>query len=137
HATAQAGDLSQELDTWTGANAAVLESFYKELHANPELSFQEEKTSERIARALTEAGFDVETHVGGFGVVGVLRNGDGPTVMIRTDMDALPIKESTGLLFASDVTAEDSGGEIVPVMHACGHDVHMTIFTGVARAAAA
>ncbi len=135
NATAEDTDLAQELDRWAAANASRLESVYKELHANPELSFQEEKTSERIARALNEAGFEVETHVGGFGVVGVLKNGEGPTVMIRTDMDALPIKEETGLPYASDVVATDAKGDSVPVMHACGHDVHMTIFMGLAAAA--
>ncbi len=128
--------LARELDRWTAANASGLESVYKELHAHPELSFQEEATGERLARALREGGFEVTTHVGGFGVVGVLRNGEGPTVMIRTDMDALPVKEATGLAYASEAVAEDSEGSSVPVMHACGHDVHMTIFTGVAAAAA-
>ena len=99
--------------------------FYTDLHAHPELSMQEHRTAERAAARLTEAGFEVTTGVGTTGVVGVLRNGDGPTVALRADMDALPVREDTGLPYASTVTASDDDGREVPVGHACGHDMHV------------
>lgn len=110
-----------------------LEALYKYLHAHPELSLQEEHTSARIAAELRSAGFTVTEKFGGTGVVGVLRNGPGPVVLIRTDMDALPVKEDTGLTYASTVRMANLSGVEVPVMHACGHDVHMTVFVGTAR----
>ena len=126
-----------------GASAAVeagiaedyprLDALYQHLHAHPEISFQEEKTGQRIAVELRDAGFEVTDKVGGHGVVGVLRNGDGPVVLVRTDLDALPILEETGLPFASKARTKDDKGKEVDVMHACGHDVHMTVFSGVAR----
>jgi amidohydrolase len=106
---------------------------YKHLHTHPELSFQEEKTAPRFAEELRKAGFEVTTGVGKFGVVGVLRNGTGPTVLVRTDMDGLPVQEQTGLPYASTATARDSAGKEVPVMHACGHDLHMACAVGTAR----
>jgi amidohydrolase len=106
---------------------------YKHLHAHPELSFQETQSAARVAEELREAGCDVTTGVGKGGVVGVLRNGDGPTVLLRADMDALPVREQTGLPYASTVTAKDAQGNEVPVMHACGHDIHMTWLVGAAR----
>jgi len=106
---------------------------YKALHAAPELSLHEEKTAARVAEELRKAGFEVTTGVGGHGVVGVLRNGKGPTALVRADMDALPVKEQTGLPYASTVVTKDSQGNEVPVMHACGHDVHMTCLIGTAR----
>jgi len=110
-----------------------LVDLYQHLHKNPELSFQEKETSKVMARQLHALGFEVTENVGGFGVVGVFKNGTGPTVMVRTDMDALPIKEDTGLAFASTVTAIDNGGKSVSVMHACGHDLHMASWVGTAR----
>ena len=110
-----------------------LEALYKDLHAHPELSLQEEKTAARVAAELRAAGFEVTEKFGGTGVVGVLRNGPGPTLLIRTDMDALPVKEETGLPYASTVRTLNLSGADVPVMHACGHDVHMTVFIGTAR----
>ena len=110
-----------------------LQHLYVQLHAAPELSLREEKTSARIALELSGRGFAVTEHVGGYGVVAVLRNGPGPTVLVRTDMDALPVTEATGLLFASTVKARDEQGREVGVMHACGHDAHMSIFIGTAR----
>ena len=107
-------------------------AFYKHLHTHPELSFQEEQTSARVAEALRGAGYDVTTGVGRYGVVGVLRNKSGPTVLIRTDIDGLPVKEQTGLPYASTVTAKDPQGNDVPVMHACGHDMNMTCVLGAA-----
>jgi metal-dependent amidase/aminoacylase/carboxypeptidase family protein len=102
-----------------------LEVLYKHLHANPELSLREARTSARLARELKEIGFDVTEHVGGYGIVGVLKNGDGPTVLVRTDMDALPVIERTGVPYASKVRTRDKNENEVGVMHACGHDMHM------------
>lgn len=107
-----------------------LESVYKDVHSHPELSMQETRTAGIAADHLRSAGFEVTTGVGKTGVVGVLRNGDGPVVMLRADMDALPVQEATGLPYASEVTATDSTGKTVPVMHACGHDMHVTWLIG-------
>ena len=109
-----------------------LEKVYTDIHSHPELSMQEERTSGLAAQHLRAAGFDVTTGVGRTGVVGLLRNGNGPTVMLRADMDALPVKEATGLPYASAVTAIDRDGKSVPVMHACGHDMHVTWLIGAA-----
>ena len=102
-------------------------AYYKELHRTPELSFHEEKTAAKMAATLSDAGFDVTTGVGGHGVVAIFENGDGPTLMMRADMDALPVAEQTGLPYASAVRATELDGQDVAVMHACGHDVHMTV----------
>lgn len=115
------------------AEYSNLFSLYQHFHANPELSFQEAKTAARLAGELKQAGFEVTTGVGKHGVVAVLRNGDGPTVLVRSDLDGLPVKEQTGLPYASTAMAKDDSGKDVPVMHACGHDVHMTCLVGVAR----
>jgi len=109
-----------------------LEALYLDLHAHPELSLQEVETSKKLAARLEALGFEVTRGVGGMGVVAVLRNGPGPTVLLRADMDALPVQEETGLPFASKVTAKNPLGEVVPVMHACGHDVHVTGLVGAA-----
>ena len=114
---------------------------YQAFHAAPELSHHEQATSERIATGLRSLGYEVTDHVGrypdskltGYGVVAVLRNGPGPTVLVRADMDALPIAEQTGLPYASRVRAQDDAGVEVPVMHACGHDIHVTVLLGTAR----
>jgi hippurate hydrolase len=106
---------------------------YKDLHANPELSLQEYKTAARMASFLETYGFEVTTAVGQTGVVGILRNGNGPVVMLRADMDALPVKEESGLPYASQVISTDRQGKQVPVMHACGHDIHMTCVAGAAK----
>lgn len=110
-----------------------LEALYKHLHRHPELSFQEEKTAARLAVEMRQIGFQVTEKVGGHGLVCLFRNGDGPTVMVRTDMDALPIVERTGLPYASQVRVRDRSGQEVGVMHACGHDVHMACWVGTAR----
>jgi hippurate hydrolase len=117
-----------------GLDAAYprLDALYQDLHRNPELSTHEDKTAGKMAARLRELGFEVTDHVGGFGVVGVLRNGTGPTVLVRTDMDALPVKEQTGLAYASTVTTKNDAGDAVSVMHACGHDIHMTSWVGAA-----
>jgi amidohydrolase len=109
-----------------------LDALYRDLHQHPELSLQEQETAAKLAARLKALGYQVTTGVGGHGVVGVLRNGTGPTVLLRTDMDALPVKEETGLPYASTVTARSAAGETVPVMHACGHDVHMASWVGAA-----
>lgn len=109
-----------------------LETLYKDIHAHPELSMQESRTAKLAAERLRAAGFDVTTGVGKTGVVGVLRNGDGPTILLRADMDALPVKEKTGLPYASVVTATSDAGEAVPVAHSCGHDMHVTCLIGAA-----
>ena len=109
-----------------------LEDAYKDIHAHPELSMQEHRTADIAAKHLRNNGYEVTTGVGGTGVVGMLRNGDGPTIMLRADMDALPIKEATGLDYASKVTAKNADGVVVPVAHSCGHDMHVTWMMGVA-----
>ena len=106
---------------------------YRHLHAHPELSFKETKTAERIAEELRAAGADVTTGVGKLGIVGVMKNGPGKTVLVRSDLDALPVTEATGLPYSSKVTTKDDEGNTVGVMHACGHDIHMTCLVGVAR----
>jgi amidohydrolase len=106
------------------------EEFYRDLHAHPELSHQETRTAAKVAGRLRASGCEVHEHVGGTGVVALLRNGDGPTVLLRADMDALPVREATGLPYASTVTAATTDGAEVPVMHACGHDVHVTCLLG-------
>jgi amidohydrolase len=108
-------------------------SLYRDLHAAPELSFQEEKTSARMAGEMRAAGFEVTEKVGKWGVVAVLKNGPGRTILVRTDMDGLPVRELTGLPFASKVHATTEDGKEVSVMHACGHDVHMSCWVGAAR----
>ena len=123
----------QAVDEKVTANLDPLVKLYKHLHQNPELSLQEEQSALLMAKELTALGMDVTEKVGKTGVVGVLKNGDGPTILIRTDMDALPIIEQTGLSYASKVTTRDRTGRDVGVMHACGHDVHMACFVGTAR----
>lgn len=118
---------------WVGKNIDDLQILYRHLHTHPELSFQEEKTAARLADELTKLGIDVTAKVGRHGVVGLIRNGTGPTVMIRSDLDALPVTEATGLPYASKVTVKDKNGNDVGVMHACGHDIHITCLVGVAR----
>jgi amidohydrolase len=110
-----------------------LEALYKDVHSHPELSMQETRTASLAADRLRAAGYDVTTGVGKTGVVGLLRNGDGPTVMLRADMDALPVEEATGLPYASKVTATDREGRTVPVSHMCGHDMHVTWLAGATQ----
>jgi hippurate hydrolase len=110
-----------------------LESLYIDLHRNPELAFQETQTAAKLAARVRALGFDVTTGVGKTGVVAVLRNGDGPTVMMRTELDALPVAEKTSLPFASSVVTTNAAGQMTPVMHACGHDLHMAAWAGTAR----
>lgn len=115
----------------------TLEELYKDLHSHPELAFAEHRTAGIAAEWLAGAGYTVTTGLGGTGVAGVLRNGDGPAVLVRADMDALPLREETGLDYASDVVAADSRGERTHVMHACGHDMHVTCLCGATAELAA
>ena len=115
------------------AEQDYMEELYLHFHSNPELSLYEFETAARMAEEFAAAGYEVTSEVGGTGVVGVLRNGEGPTVMIRGDMDGLPVKELTRVSYASTVTTIDEQGRRVPVMHACGHDIHITNLIGVAR----
>jgi hippurate hydrolase len=110
-----------------------LEALYKDVHAHPELSMRETRTAALAADRLKAAGYEVTTGVGATGVVGLLRNGSGPTVMLRADMDALPVKEATDLPYASDTTATDEEGRTVPVGHMCGHDMHVTWLVGATK----
>jgi len=114
-------------------NYPSLDALYRDLHAHPELSLMEEKTSAKIAGELRATGFDVTEKFGGHGIVGILKNGAGPTLLIRTDLDGLPVAEETGVPYASKTRVTDLSGKEVPVMHACGHDIHMTVFAGTAR----
>jgi hippurate hydrolase len=120
------------LEEVVASDYPYLERLYQALHTNPELSFQEKETARRLAKELKGLGFKVTEGVGGHGVVAVLKNGEGPTLMLRTDMDALPVAEETGLPYASRRTMTEEG-KTVPVMHACGHDTHMTWWVGAAR----
>ena len=126
--------FSADLKSITAEELPSLIALYQDLHANPELSLHEQRTAAIIAKELREAGLEVTENVGGFGVVGVLKNGEGPVILIRTDLDALPVKEQTGLPYASTKTTKDDLGREVSVMHACGHDIHMACFVGTARA---
>src|SRR5215475_12223327 len=110
-----------------------LEALYKDVHSHPELSMQETRTAGLAADRLRAAGYEVTTGVGKTGVVGLLRNGEGPTVMLRADMDALPIQEITGLPYASNAIAADREGNTVPVSHMCGHDMHVTWLAGASK----
>ncbi len=111
--------------------------FYQDLHQHPELSHQEHRTAAAVAKRLRDSGYDVTEGLGGTGVVGILRNNAGPSVLLRADMDALPVREATGLPYASTVTTRDGSGSEVPVMHACGHDVHVACLLGAAALLAA
>jgi hippurate hydrolase len=126
-------DVRDEVRARVAAEYPSLRVLYEHLHANPELSWMEEKTAAVIARELRAVGIEVTEGVGRRGVVGVLRNGPGPTVLLRTDMDALPLKETTGVVYASTRIVKDLQGREQPAMHACGHDVHMTSVIGAAR----
>src|SRR5881392_2781787 len=123
------------------AELPSLLTIYKDIHSHPELSTKEQRSSAIVAKELRAAGCEVTENFGHYdnpdwkcyGVVGVMKSGNGPTVLIRTDMDALPVQEQTGAPYASKVTATNNEGKEVPVMHACGHDIHMSAFIGTAR----
>jgi hippurate hydrolase len=119
------------------ADMPQLMNLYRDLHAHPELSMQESRTPAMLAADMRKLGFEVTEHVGKTGVVAVMKNGPGPTLLIRADMDALPVKEQTGLPFASQVTGKLPDGTVTPVMHACGHDTHVATWLGTAQRLAA
>jgi amidohydrolase len=143
--SAAASAQHAKLDAAIDQQLPSLVSIYKGLHTAPELSHHEEKTSALLAQELRSLGFEVTEHVGkypnpdwkGYGVVAVMKNGAGPTVLVRADMDALPVEEQTGLPYASHVRAKDDAGQDVGVMHACGHDIHVNALIGTARTLAA
>ena len=120
-------------DAWIDKELPTLVETYCWLHANPEVSFQEEQTAARVASFWEKYGYEVTTNVGGHGVVGIMKNGDGKTLMLRCDFDALPVTEQTQLPYASKVQIELPGGGTSGVMHACGHDIHMTNLIAVAK----
>jgi amidohydrolase len=144
HGAAIAQSGGQTLAGYVHSEDSTLTGIYKDIHEHPELSHHEERTSAIVAKAFRDAGYEVTDHVGvypdgsrAYGVVGILKNGPGPMLLVRGDMDALPITEETGLPYASHVIAKDANGEETGVMHACGHDVHTTVLIGTARAMAA
>lgn len=126
----QKTDINEKIIKSAAAEVESYRNTYIDLHRNPELSLMEVNTSRKMADELKRLGFEVTTGIGGNGVVGIFRNGKGKTIMLRTDMDALPVLENTGLPFASSIVMKDAKGKENPVMHACGHDVHMTTWLG-------
>jgi len=124
-------ELNKKIFKATEAQVQKINDLYIDLHQTPELSLMEFKTAEKMANQLKQLGFEVTTNFGGNGVVGVFKNGEGKTIMLRTDMDALPIKENTGLPYASSVVMKNAEGIESPVMHACGHDMHMSTWLGI------
>ena len=130
---AQAEDLSAAV----ARDMPDLMALYRDLHANPELSFEEVQTAAKLAKRMRALGYEVTEKVGKTGVVSVLKNGEGPVVLLRADMDGLPVVEQTGLPYASKVMATPASGVTTGVMHACGHDTHMTAFIGAAKLLAA
>ena len=126
-ASAQAPSSQEVESVYPDAHA-----LYLDLHQNPELSGHETQTAGKFAGHLRSAGYDVTEHVGSTGVVAIMKNGAGPTIMLRTELDALPVEEKTGLPYESKVRTKDDSGRDVPVMHACGHDLHMASLLGSA-----
>jgi hippurate hydrolase len=126
---AQTSDLAKQVQAVTPDSYAL----YTDLHEHPELSSHETQTAAKIASRLRSLGYDVTENVGGTGLVALMKNGAGPSIMLRTELDALPVQEKTGLPYASKVVAKDDSGKEVPVMHACGHDVHMASLVGTAE----
>jgi amidohydrolase len=127
-ATAQTDQLKEQLEPVLPDAYAL----YLDLHQHPELSSHETRTAALLAGRLRQLGYEVTENVGGTGVVGIMKNGSGPTVMLRTELDALPVEELTGLPYASKIRTKDDSGRDVPVMHACGHDLHMSSWWGTA-----
>jgi amidohydrolase len=130
---AQAAALPPEFTAQLDKDYPSIEALYQDLHRNPELAFNEHQTAKKLAERVKALGFEVTTGVGGTGVVAILKNGPGPIAMLRTEIDALPVLEKTGLPFASTVTTKNAAGETVPTMHACGHDVHMSAWYATAK----
>jgi amidohydrolase len=134
-ARAQTNSAASSVPSAAQVNAIYpeIETLYIDLHRNPELAFQEQQTATKLAARMNALGYEVTTGVGGTGIVAMLKNGQGPTVMLRTELDALPVQEKTGLPFASTVVVKSASGDSVPVMHACGHDIHMSAWFGTAK----
>jgi len=131
-ATSYRADLAATIDKQVNSHLQQWLAYYRDLHTHPELSLHETESARKIAKQFTADGYEVTTGVGGTGVVAVLANGPGPTVLVRTDLDALPVVEETGLAYSSQVKVTGSDGRPVGVMHACGHDVHQTSLIGTA-----
>src|ERR1700692_585511 len=133
--SALAADSTQDVGLVVPELATIqpgLEALYRDLHQHPELAFHEVRTADTLARRLKVLGYEVTTGVGRTGIVAILRNGPGPVIMLRTELDALPVEEKTGLAFASKATMLNDAGVKVPLAHACGHDLHMTGWLGTA-----
>lgn len=126
-------NTSEKINEYLKSDIDYLIDFYKQRHQNPEVSLKEKETSKALSTELRKAGFEVTENIGGYGIVGIMKNGNGPMILYRTDMDALPMVEKTNLDYASTFTMDDNGVE-VPTMHSCGHDIHMTSLLGTARA---
>ncbi|MFC5513853.1 amidohydrolase [Massilia jejuensis] len=131
--TAHAAPLPPEFTAQMDKDYPAIEALYQDLHRHPELAFNEHQTAKKLAERVKALGFDVTTGVGGTGIVAILKNGPGPVAMLRTELDALPVQEKTGLAFASTATAKNAAGETVPAMHACGHDLHMSAWYATAK----
>ena len=127
-------NIKNEFKSYLEKDIPYLKNLYLDIHQNPEISLMEKETSIKLADELKKIGFDVTENFGGYGVVGVYKNGNGPTILYRTDMDALPMEEKTELPYASKVITKNFDGNDVGTMHSCGHDMHMTVWTGTARA---
>jgi hippurate hydrolase len=130
---AHSAALPPEFTAQMDKDFPAIEALYQDLHRNPELAFNEHQTARKLAERVKALGFEVTTGVGGTGIVAILKNGPGPIAMLRTELDALPVQEKTGLPFASTATTKNAAGETVPTMHACGHDVHMSAWYATAR----
>jgi hippurate hydrolase len=126
-------ELAKKVAALVDQDESRLVEIFKQLHANPELGFQEVKTAALVAQEFKAHGYETHTGIGKTGVVGILKNGSGPVIMFRSDMDALPVLEETGLPYASRATGQGAGGSLVPVMHACGHDAHVVFLIAVAK----
>ena len=127
-------NIKNEFKSYLEKYIPYLKNLYLDIHQNPEISLMEKETSIKLADELKKIGFDVTENFGGYGIVGVYKNGNGPTILYRTDMDALPMEEKTELPYASKVITKNFDGNDVGTMHSCGHDMHMTVWTGTARA---
>src|SRR5512140_281253 len=132
-ASTQASRANDDVGAQINAIYPDIEKLYIDLHRNPELAFHEQRTAATLAARVRAMGYEVTTGVGGTGVVAILRNGPGPVVMLRTELDALPIEEKTGLPFASTVKTKNDAGDVVSVSHMCGHDLHMAAWVGTAE----
>ena len=132
HAELDVVSLKKAIETSIASDYPKLDALYKEIHAHPELAFQEVKTAARLAAEMRALGFEVTENVGKTGLVAIYRNGDGPTIMVRTELDALPMEEKTGLDYASRDKTNWNGREVF-VAHSCGHDIHMASWVGTAK----